>query len=106
MSLSSLSPLHCYLRGARAAVSTLNMAITIHFNRREIQAVGTPVILAVASVSASRLVLNLRGATGRQQFQTDQTTIRFELQNLAKGRSAEASCERSTATRSSATVHV
>ncbi|TBU24720.1 hypothetical protein BD311DRAFT_766065 [Dichomitus squalens] len=85
------------------SASMLNLAITIHFNRREIQAMGVPIILAVASISASRLALNLRGATRRQRenSQSDQTTIHFELQNIAKEASARTRSETSTTRRPS-----
>ncbi|TBU38301.1 hypothetical protein BD309DRAFT_874662 [Dichomitus squalens] len=88
------------------AASTLNMAITIHFNRREIQATGVPVILAVSSISASRLTLNLRGVTAlqREKFPSQYTTMYFEPADAPRGGSAEDPREASIADRPSATI--
>ncbi|TBU63411.1 hypothetical protein BD310DRAFT_578180 [Dichomitus squalens] len=88
------------------SASTLNMAITIHFNRREIQATGVPVILAVSSISASRLTLNLRGVTAlqREKFPSQYTTMYFEPADAPRGGSAEDPREASIADRPSATI--
>ncbi|KAM5536830.1 hypothetical protein V8D89_009548 [Ganoderma adspersum] len=83
---------------------TLNMAITARFSHREIQSMGVPLIIAVSCVSASRLALNLRGVIGgrREHFPTDQTTVRFELGDIAKTYTSRARSDTSSTSRPSA----